>query len=86
MEDEERAPAKRGSRTSSAKDKEAQSDTTKAAAEAPEPVREKAVAKPAREKQAPKAETVKPDQSNGAAGDDGWNGPRPGFLSVGFGS
>jgi hypothetical protein len=50
-------------------------------------VRAKAVAKPAREKQAPKAETVKPDQSNGAAaGDDGWNGPMPGFLSVGFGS
>jgi len=50
-------------------------------------VREKAVAKPAREKSAPKAEVAKPDQSNGAdAGDDGWNGPMPGFLSVGFGS
>jgi superfamily II DNA/RNA helicase len=84
---EERVPAKRGRRTPSAKAKEARPDTPEVAAEAPEPVREKAVAKPAREKSAPKAEVAKPNQSNGAdAGDDGWNGPMPGFLSVGFGS
>ena len=87
-EGEERAPAKRGRRTPSAKAKEARSDTPEAAAEVPEPVREKAAAKPAREKAAPKAEVAKPEQSTGAAtsGDDGWNGPMPGFLSVGFGS
>ena len=60
------------------------------ATQAPEtkPVREKAPAKPAREKSAPKVETAKPDQSAGAAapGDDSWNGPMPGFLSVGFGT
>jgi len=51
-------------------------------------VPEKAAAKPARKKPAPKIETAKPDQSAGAAapGDDSWNGPMPGFLSVGFGS
>jgi superfamily II DNA/RNA helicase len=88
VEGEERGPAKRGRRAPSAKAIEVRSDTPEAAAEAPEPVREKALAKPAREKQAPKAEMAKPDQSSGAAtsGDDGWNGPMPGFLSVGFGS
>jgi superfamily II DNA/RNA helicase len=88
VEGEERGAAKRGRRATSAKAIEVRSDTPEAAAEAPEPVREKALAKPAREKQAPKAEMAKPDQSSGAAtsGDDGWNGPMPGFLSVGFGS
>jgi superfamily II DNA/RNA helicase len=88
VEGEERGPAKRGRRAPLAKAIEVRSDTPEAAAEAPEPVREKALAKPAREKQAPKAEMAKPDQSSGAAtsGDDGWNGPMPGFLSVGFGS
>ncbi len=88
VEGEERTPAKRGRRAPSAKAIEVRSDTPEAAAEAPEPVREKAVAKPAREKQAPKAEMAKPDQSSGNAtsDDDGWNGPMPGFLSVGFGS
>jgi superfamily II DNA/RNA helicase len=88
VEGEERGPAKRGRRATSAKAIEVRPDTPEAAAEAPEPVREKAVAKPAREKQAPKAEMAKPDQSSGTAtsGDDGWNGPMPGFLSVGFGS
>jgi superfamily II DNA/RNA helicase len=89
-EGEERVPAKRGRRTPSAKAKEARSDMHPPAAEAPEPkpLPEKVVAKPAREKSAPKAEVAKPDQSSGAAtsGDDGWNGPMPGFLSVGFGS
>jgi superfamily II DNA/RNA helicase len=88
-EGEERVPAKRGRRTPSAKAKQARSDTPEAAAEAPVPVpvREKAVAKPAREKSPPKAKVAKPDQPNGAdAGDDGWNGPMPGFLRVGFSS
>ena len=90
VEGEERVPAKRGRRTPSAKAKEARPDTPQPAAEAPEqkPLPEKVVAKPAREKSAPKAEVAKPDQSSGAAtsGDDGWNGPMPGFLSVGFGT
>jgi superfamily II DNA/RNA helicase len=88
VEGEERTPAKRGRRAPSAKAIEVRSDTPEAAAEAPEPVREKAVARPAREKQALKAEMAKPDQSSGNAtsDDDGWNGPMPGFLSVGFGS
>jgi superfamily II DNA/RNA helicase len=89
VEGEERVPAKRGRRTPSAKAKEARSDTPEAAAEAPEPrpTPEKSAFKPAREKSAPKAEVAKPDQSdNAASGEDGWNGPMPGFLSVGFGS
>jgi superfamily II DNA/RNA helicase len=88
VEGEERGPAKRGPRATSAKAIEVRSDKPEAAAEAPEPAREKAMAKPAREKQAPKAEMAKPDQSSETAtsGDDGWNGPMPGFLSVGFGS
>ena len=40
----------------------------------PKPVREKPVAKPAMAK------------SDDESGDDGWNGPMPGFLGVGFGS
>nr|MBP6441635.1 ATP-dependent helicase [Sphingorhabdus sp.] len=86
-EGEERGPAKRGRRSSSAKTKEMRSDRPEEAVEALEPVRAKTVAKPAREKKSPKAETVKPDSSNGeAVGDDRWNGPMPGFLGVGFGT
>jgi hypothetical protein len=49
------------------------------------PVREKAPAKPAREKPAPKVETAKAEKPAAeTTGDDGWNGPMPGFLSVGF--
>jgi superfamily II DNA/RNA helicase len=96
---DERAPAKRARRAPVSKVKEAQMETPEASVEAPEatpvrakaaakPVPEKAAAKPARKKPAPKIETAKPDQSAGAAapGDDSWNGPMPGFLSVGFGS
>jgi superfamily II DNA/RNA helicase len=96
---EERAPAKRARRAPVSKVKEAQMETPEASVEAPEarpvrakaaakPVPEKAAAKPARKKPAPKIETAKPNQSAGAAapGDDSWNGPMPGFLSVGFGS
>ena len=89
VDGEERVPAKRGRRTSSVKAKEARPEPPEAAAETsqPKPVREKTVAKPAREKPEPKPESAKPAQSGGAAtGDDGWNGPMPGFLSVGFGT
>jgi superfamily II DNA/RNA helicase len=84
---EDRAPAKRGRKAPAAKSKETQTVAPEAPAPVaePKPAREKAAAKPAREKPAPKAETTKPAQSSGAtAGDDGWNGPMPGFLSVGF--
>ena len=86
---EERAPAKRGRKAPAAKAKETRPEEREEVAETPEPkpVREKAADKPAREKPAPKAEKAMSDQSSGAAvGDDGWNGPMPGFLSVGFGS
>jgi superfamily II DNA/RNA helicase len=89
VDGEERVPAKRGRRTSSVKAKEARPEPAEAAAETsqPKPVREKTVAMPAREKPEPKPESAKPAQSGGAAtGDDGWNGPMPGFLSVGFGT
>ena len=89
VDGEERVPAKRGRRTSSVKAKEARPEPPEAVAETsqPKPVREKTVAKPAREKPEPKPESAKPAQSGGAAtGDDGWNGPMPGFLSVGFGT
>ena len=89
VDGEERVPAKRGRRTSSVKAKEARPEPPEAVAETsqPKPVREKTVAKPAPEKPEPKPESVKPAQSGGAAtGDDGWNGPMPGFLSVGFGT
>ena len=86
---EDRAPAKRGRKAPSAKAKEAPSVEREEVAETPEPkpVREKTIAKPAREKAAPKTEAAKRDQAGGAAAvDDGWNGPMPGFLSVGFGT
>ena len=90
VDGDETAPAKRGRRTPSAKAKETPPAKHAKVAEIsePKPVREKAAAKPPRATPAPKAEATKPDQSSGAAatGDDGWNGPMPGFLSVGFGS
>jgi superfamily II DNA/RNA helicase len=89
VDGEERVPAKRGRRTPSAKAKETRAEPPEAVAEAsqPKPAREKPAAKPAREKPQPKPESAKPAQSGGAAtGDDGWNGPMPGFLSVGFGT
>lgn len=46
------------------------------------PERAQVEAKPARDKPAAKRATVKSDDE----GDDGWNGPMPGFLGVGFGS
>jgi superfamily II DNA/RNA helicase len=85
---EERTPVKRGRKAPASKAEEPLPVERSAETEAPDPkaVRAKAAAKPARETSAPKTETVKPDQSSGAvvSGDDGWNGPMPGFLSVGF--
>lgn len=86
---EERAPAKRGRKPAEPKAK-AERPEAPAEAEAPsspKPAREKAAPKPAREKAAPKAEAEPAAKPNGTpAGDDRWNGPMPGFLSVGFGT
>jgi len=82
---EERAPAKRGRKPAEPKAKDARAEA--AAPAEPKPAREKAAAKPAREKAAPMVE-AEPAQkpSTAPAGDDGWNGPMPGFLGVGFGT
>jgi superfamily II DNA/RNA helicase len=86
---EERAPAKRGRKPAEPKAKPARPEAP-AEAEAPsspKPAREKAAPKPAREKAAPKAEAQQEEKPSGTpAGDDRWNGPMPGFLSVGFGT
>lgn len=77
---EERAPAKRGRKPAEPKAKAARPEAP-AEAEAP------SSPKPAREKVAPKAEAEPAAKPSGTpAGDDGWNGPMPGFLSVGFGT
>ena len=87
---EERSPPNRGRKAPASKAKEPRPAEPEVATQAPQtkPVREKAPAKPAREKPAPKVETAKSSQSGEAAapGDDSWNGPMPGFLSVGFGT
>lgn len=86
---EERAPAKRGRKPAEPKAKVARPDTRDAAdaPSEPKPAREKAAPKPAREKATPKAEAEPAAKPSAApAGDDGWNGPMPGFLSVGFGT
>ena len=87
---EERSPPNRGRKAPASKAKEPRPAEPEVATQAPEtkPVREKAPAKPAREKPAPKVETAKSTQSGEATapGDDSWNGPMPGFLSVGFGT
>jgi superfamily II DNA/RNA helicase len=74
-ETDEKAPAKRGRKAAAPKEKAEKPIEAKAPrAEKPvaaKPVRAKSEAKPAPEAQ---------------VGDDGWNGPMPGFLSVGFGS
>jgi superfamily II DNA/RNA helicase len=49
------------------------------------PARARAEAKPPREKPASKPASPKASQDD-EPGDDGWNGPLPGFLGVGFGS
>lgn len=74
-ETDEKAPAKRGRKAAAPKEKaEKPVEAKEPRAEKPvaaKPVRAKSEAKPAPEAQ---------------VGDDGWNGPMPGFLSVGFGS
>ena len=84
-EPEERAPAKRGRKPAEPKAKAAPAEA--AAPAEPKPAREKAAAKPAREKAAPMVE-AEPAQKPSAAptSDDGWNGPMPGCLGVGFGT
>ncbi|MBL0923601.1 MAG: DEAD/DEAH box helicase [Sphingomonadaceae bacterium] len=42
--------------------------------------------KPPVKKSGKKAPEISRDDSDAGEGDDGWNGPMPGFLSVGFGS
>jgi superfamily II DNA/RNA helicase len=74
VEREERPPAAKRARSAKA-DKPA----AKAKAETVE-----VAAKPVREKPAPKT-TPKPKATDDSS-DDGWNGPMPGFLGVGFGS
>lgn len=84
-EPEERAPAKRGRKPAEPKAKAA--PAAAAAPTEPKPAREKAAAKPAREKAAPMVEAKPTDKPSAApAGDDGWNGPMPSFLGVGFGT
>ncbi len=72
---EERAPAKRGRRTPSATQKAEKPERERAQPASP-PVEKK----PARSKPAPKQE------ADEVAADADWNGPMPGFLSVGFGT
>ena len=75
-EPEERAPAKRGRKPAEPKIKAAP-------AEAAAPVEPK----PARKKAAPMVEAEPAQKPSAApASDDGWNGPMPGFLGVGFGT
>jgi superfamily II DNA/RNA helicase len=89
-EGEEPVPAKRIRKAPASKATEPQSKAYEASTKGPEQKapREKTAAKPVHQKSAAKPDMVNPDQSSGAAtsGDDGWNGPMPGFLSVGFGS
>ena len=89
-EGEERVPAKRIRKAPASKATAPQSKAYEASTKGPEPKasREKTAAKPVHQKSVAMPEMVNPDQSSGAAtsGDDGWNGPMPGFLSVGFGS
>lgn len=74
-EQDEKAPAKRGRKAAAPKDKvekqEEAKSTRAAKPDAEKPARAKSKTKPAPE---------------AVVGDDGWNGPMPGFLSVGFGS
>ena len=72
---EERAPAKRGRRAPSATQK-----VQKPEQEKPQTTTTTVEKKPARSKPAPKQE------ADEVAADADWNGPMPGFLSVGFGS
>lgn len=74
-EQDEKAPAKRGRKAAAPKDKVEKQEDAKSP-RAPKPDTQKSV--PAKSKPEPAPDAV--------VGDDGWNGPMPGFLSVGFGS
>ncbi len=74
-EQDEKAPAKRGRKAAAPKEK-AEKPVEAKAPRAEKPVAEKPVRTKSEPKPAPEA----------VVGDDGWNGPMPGFLSVGFGS
>lgn len=74
-EQDEKAPAKRGRKAAAPKEK-AEKPVEAKAPRAEKPVAEKPVRAKSEPKPAPEA----------VVGDDGWNGPMPGFLSVGFGS
>ncbi len=74
-EKDEKAPAKRGRKAAAPKEK-AEKPVEAKAPRTEKPVAEKPVRAKSEPKPAPEA----------VVGDDGWNGPMPGFLSVGFGS
>lgn len=73
-EQAEKAPAKRGRKATAPKDNAEKQSETKSS-RAAIPVAEKPVRVKSEKKPAPQA----------VVDDDGWNGPLPGFLSVGFG-
>jgi len=74
-EQDEKAPAKRGRKAAAPKEK-AEKPVEAKAPRTEKPVAEKPVRAKSEPKPAPEA----------VVGDEGWNGPMPGFLSVGFGS
>lgn len=74
-EQDEKAPAKRG-RKAAAPNEKAEKPLEAKAPRTEKPVAEKPVRAKSEPKPAPEA----------VVGDEGWNGPMPGFLSVGFGS
>ncbi|QGY79315.1 DEAD/DEAH box helicase [Sphingorhabdus lacus] len=74
-EKDEKAPAKRGRKAAAPKEK-AEKPVEAKAPRTEKPVAEKPVRVKSEPKPAPEA----------VVGDEGWNGPMPGFLSVGFGS
>jgi superfamily II DNA/RNA helicase len=71
----EKAPAKRGRKAAAPKDK----------VEKQEEAKSPRAAKPDTQKSA-RAKSKAAPAPDAVVGDDGWNGPMPGFLSVGFGS
>lgn len=74
-EQDEKAPAKRGRKVAAPKDKVEKQEDAKSP-RAPKPDTQKSARAKSKPEPAPDA----------VVGDDGWNGPMPGFLSVGFGS
>lgn len=74
-EQDEKAPAKRGRKAAAPKDKVEKQEEAKSP-RAPKPDTQKSARAKSKPEPAPDA----------VVSDDGWNGPMPGFLSVGFGS